>query len=208
MSRRETGDSRRAHIIAAAIEVLAREGPGEATTRKIAAAAGVNQAMISYYFGGKDELLYAVLDEMMRLTADIARAALPTSPTLREALTGALTAFWRHVEAAPELQVMQVELTLYALRRPDAAWVARRQYEGYRAVVAELIREALATTGEASATSPDALARFIIGGLDGLILQFVSDRDSERAEGDLRRLITATAALLTTATPDTPTPAC
>ena len=41
----------------------------------------------------------------------------------------------------------------------------------------------------------DALARFIVGGLDGLILQFVSDQDIARAHRDLESLIAAVIAL-------------
>ncbi len=195
MARSEASEERRAVIIAAAVRVLAREGITETTTRKIAAEAGANQAMISYYFGGKDELLYAVLQEMMRRTGEIARASLPTPQRFGEALAGAVEAFWAHVEQAPELQVMQYELTLYALRHPESAWLAQRQYAGYCAIVADLIHEVSMATGEPTAEPPDALARFIVGGLDGLILQFISDHDVARAHGDLRRLIAAALAL-------------
>jgi len=61
VSRASTVDQRRAAILEAAIEVLASDGIAETTTRKIAARAGVNQAMLRYYFGSKDELLFAVL---------------------------------------------------------------------------------------------------------------------------------------------------
>ncbi len=195
MTRAEVTEERRAAIIAAAVRVLAREGITETTTRKIAAEAGANQAMIGYYFGGKDELLNAVLQEMMRRTGEIAGAELPARQEFGEALAGAVEAFWRHVEQSPELQVMQYELTLYALRHPASAWLARSQYEGYCAIVAGLIRQVGAATGASLAESPDALARFIVGGLDGLILQFISDRDVARARGDLRRVVAAALAL-------------
>ncbi|HEY8323405.1 MAG: TetR/AcrR family transcriptional regulator [Ktedonobacterales bacterium] len=192
---RKASQERRAAIIDAAAQALARDGITETTTRKIAAAAGVNQAMIGYYFGGKDELLYAVLQEMMRRTAEIANASLPNGVGFAEALTLAMEAFWRHVEEAPELQVMQYELTLYALRRPQSAWLARSQYEGYCAIVARLIAEAPVAHGESLAETPEALARFLVGGLDGMILQFISDQNGQRAHDDLRRLIAATLAL-------------
>lgn len=192
---REASEERRAAIIEAAAGVLAREGITETTTRKIAAAAHVNQAMIGYYFGGKDELLYAVLQEMMRRTAEIASAALPSAADFDMAMAQAVEAFWRHVEESPELQIMQYELTLYALRRPESAWLARSQYEGYCAIVARMIAEVSAAHGERLAETPEALARFLVGGLDGMILQFVSDQNAQRARDDLRRLIAATLAL-------------
>ena len=204
MTRAVASEERRAAIIAAAVRVLAREGITETTTRKIAAEADANQAMIAYYFGGKDELLYAVLQEMMRRTSEIAGAALPERLGFAETLAGAVEAFWSHVEQAPELQIMQYELTLYALRRPESSWLARRQYTGYCGVVAELIGAVCEASGEHPAQPLDALARFIVAGLDGLILQFVSDRDSARARDDLRRLVAATLALAQTPTEPTP----
>lgn len=191
----EATSERRAELLAAAIRVLAREGLAETTTRKIAAEAGINQATLLYYFGSKDDLLFAVLQEMMRATQEIALQTMPEATDLREAVAGAISAFWGHVEAAPELQIMQYELTLYALRNPDAAWLAKQQYSGYSAVVETLLREAYAAAGHTPVMPFAALARFIVGGLDGIILQFVSDRDAARARGDVEYLIGAVIAL-------------
>lgn len=191
----ETTSERRAELLAAAIRVLAREGLAEASTRKIATEAGINQATLLYYFGSKDGLLLAVLQEMMRTTQEIALQAMPAATDLREAVAGAIRAFWAYVEATPELQIMQYELTLYALRAPQAAWLAKQQYSGYSAVVETLLRETYAAMERAPAIPFAALARFIVGGLDGIILQFVSNRDTARARSDIEYLIGATIAL-------------
>ncbi len=194
-------DARRADILAAAIRVLAREGVAETTTRMIAAEARVNQATLRYYFGSKDDLLLAVLQEMMRRTQEVVAAAAPLTPALaapgglRAAIAESITAFWAHVEAEPELQQMQQELTHYALRHPESACLSREQYGGYTAVVETIFREAFALAGQTSATPFDALARFVIAGIDGLILQYLSDRDTVRAQRDLACLIAATIAL-------------
>jgi AcrR family transcriptional regulator len=199
-----SGD-RQAEILAAAIRVLAREGIAQATTRRLAAEAGINQATLLYYVGSKDALLLAVLREMMRLTSEIALAAASTGLSPREAIRQSVIAFWEHVEAAPELQIMQYELTLYALRNPESAWLAREQYDGYRAVVEGRLREAYASAGATCAIPFDVLARVIVAGLDGLILQFISDRTTARARRDLEALIAAVIALAEGATrwPDT-----
>lgn len=197
MSRTRSGDERRARILEAAIAVLARDGIGETTTRKIAAEAGVNQAMLRYYFGSKDDLLFAVLQEMMRQTREIVRQATPRGRTLREMVREGLLGFWEQFEARPELQVMQYELTLYALRNPASTWLARQQYDGYCAVVEMLCEEAFAAAGGSSALPLVELARFIVGGLDGLILQFISDPNPARARRDLDILVNAVIALAT-----------
>ncbi|MGZ3678997.1 MAG: TetR/AcrR family transcriptional regulator [Ktedonobacterales bacterium] len=201
----EIASERRAELLAAAIRVLAREGLAETTTRKIAAEAGINQATLLYYFGSKDDLLFAVLQEMMLATQEVALRGVPQTTDLREAVAGAIRAFWRQVEATPELQIMQYELTLYALRNPDAAWLAKEQYAGYCVVVETLLRETYAAAGQTSAIPFDALARFIVGGLDGIILQFVSDRDPARARGDVEYLVQSVIALAEGAAP-TPGP--
>ena len=195
MSRASTVDERRARIIEAAISVLAREGIAETTTRKIAAQAEVNQAMLRYYFGSKDELLFAVLQEMMQMTRDVVEQATPGGRTLREMLLEGVMGFWEHFETHAELQVMQYELTLYALRNPASAWLARQQYDGYCAVVETLLENGLAFTGQSSVLPVTELARFIISSIDGLILQFISNRDSARARRDLANLIDAAIAL-------------
>lgn len=189
------GSDRRTEILEAAIRVLARDGLAQASTRKLAAEAGINQATLLYHVGSKDELLLAVLREMMRQTREIAVAAAEEDLPLREAIANSLRAFWHHVEAAPELQVMQYELTLYALRNPEAAWLAREQYRGYCEVVEGVLRAACERQGVTGAIPLDALARFIVGGLDGLILQFVSDQNTARARCDLELLIAAVIAL-------------
>jgi len=189
------GSDRRTEILEAAIRVLARDGLAQASTRKLAAEAGINQATLLYHVGSKDELLLAVLREMMRQTREIAVAAAEEDLPLREAIANSLRAFWHHVEATPELQVMQYELTLYALRNPEAAWLAREQYRGYCEVVEGVLHEACERQGVTGAIPLDALARFIVGGLDGLILQFVSDQNTTRARCDLESLIAAVIAL-------------
>ncbi|HET8840102.1 MAG TPA: TetR/AcrR family transcriptional regulator [Ktedonobacteraceae bacterium] len=195
MSRASTIDARRARILDAALEVLASEGISETTTRKIAARAEVNQAMLRYYFGSKDDLLFAVLQEMMHITREVVQQAIPEGKTLRETLLEGLMGFWKHVEARPDLQIMQYELTLYALRSPTSAWMAQQQYDGYCAVVEMLLEEGFATLGECSVMAFPELARFVVGGMDGLILQFISNRNITRARLDLAHLVDAVIAL-------------
>jgi AcrR family transcriptional regulator len=201
MTHASAAEVRRTAILAAAIHVLSSEGINDTTTRKIAAAAGINQATLLYHVGTKDELLLAVLREMMRLTGEVARRVLTAGLSPRAAIRHSITAFWQQVEATPELQVMQYELTLYALRHGGSAWLAREQYAGYGAVVEELLCETFTAAGARCALPFPALARFIVGGLDGLILQFISDRDSVRARRDLETLIAAVIALAEGAAP-------
>jgi TetR/AcrR family transcriptional regulator len=57
----------RENIIAAAIPLFAAKGLNGVSVRELAAAAGVNLSMISYYFGGKEGLYAAVLSEQFAI---------------------------------------------------------------------------------------------------------------------------------------------
>jgi TetR/AcrR family transcriptional regulator len=57
-------DDSRSAILQAATAEFAREGEAGARTDAIAKAAGVNKALLHYYFGTKDALYGAVLDEV------------------------------------------------------------------------------------------------------------------------------------------------
>jgi AcrR family transcriptional regulator len=59
-------DGKRDEIILKTQKLLMTfDDPNEATTRAIAENAGINQAMVNYYFGSKDELLKAAIHKMM-----------------------------------------------------------------------------------------------------------------------------------------------
>ena len=196
MVRTSTIDERRTNILEAAIVVLARDGIAETTTRKIAAEAEVNQAMLRYYYGSKDDLLFAVLQEMMRQTREVVQQATLHGQDLRTMLQSGLLGFWEQFEGRPALQILQYELTLYALRNPTSAWLAQQQYDGYCAVVEILFAEALASSDEKSAVPLPELARFVVAGIDGFILQFISAPDPARARRDLVHLVNAVVALV------------
>jgi AcrR family transcriptional regulator len=60
--RRARGDDTRVQILAAARDALAENGAAATTTRAIAERAGVQLSLVHYHFGGKQQLLAAVLD--------------------------------------------------------------------------------------------------------------------------------------------------
>ena len=60
--RRARGDETRLQILAAARDALADHGAAGTTTRAIADRAGVQLSLVHYHFGGKQQLLAAVLD--------------------------------------------------------------------------------------------------------------------------------------------------
>src|SRR5580658_7407296 len=59
---RMTGNDRRNQLIEVAIDLFSKKGFGGTTTREIAAAAGVTEAIIFRHFATKQDLYTAILD--------------------------------------------------------------------------------------------------------------------------------------------------
>ncbi len=92
-------DPTRARVLDAAAPVFAEHGYAGASTRTLAAAAGVNIATLAYHFGGKEGLYAAVLDRIYEqlLAVDLSLDELPAE---RRARVHAVVArLWRVASA-------------------------------------------------------------------------------------------------------------
>ena len=78
MAKTSKGDQTRARIIRAARELFAAAAYDRVSVRKIAAAAGVDAALINHYFGGKEKLFYAVVTYTINM--DEVTTMLTTTP--------------------------------------------------------------------------------------------------------------------------------
>lgn len=90
-------------ILAVGREVFALQGYEGATTRQIAAAAGVNVATLAYHFGGKEGLYRAVLDRMYARMLTVALPS-PLAADPRERVRQAVDALWAFA-LAHELEI-------------------------------------------------------------------------------------------------------
>jgi AcrR family transcriptional regulator len=79
--------ARRAQIVAAAIEVIAEKGYGQASFGRIAEQAGLSSTrLISYHFKGKSELVQAVVDTALGDAAVFMRQRMDAATTRRGTL--------------------------------------------------------------------------------------------------------------------------
>jgi TetR/AcrR family transcriptional regulator, regulator of biofilm formation and stress response len=183
-------DVRRVQLVGAARAVLEREGMAGATLRAVAAEAGVPLGTVHYIFASKEQLLRAVLEDVIDEIADAARASAGDATDFPSAMRRTALEVWsRLVEGHAEHQLMQYELTLWALRTPGMADLARRQYGLYVEVLTAIWSEAAARAGFTPAIPADQLARLHLAGVDGLILQYLTLGDAERARADLAALV-------------------
>ena len=91
------GEDTRRRILETALDLFAAQGYEGASTRQIAEGAGVNLPAIQYYFGNKEGLYRAIIDDItadtdrhMAALAERVRAALDAPETPREVLAALL----------------------------------------------------------------------------------------------------------------------
>ena len=84
-------------IIACAEEVFAKKGFAGARTQEIAELAGVNKAMIYYYFGSKEKLLREVLQRVLFELIGLSQEILNKNPPPAEALEQFYRGFFYYV---------------------------------------------------------------------------------------------------------------
>ncbi|MEU4572938.1 TetR family transcriptional regulator [Nonomuraea sp. NPDC023979] len=79
-------EARRSQIIECAIDVLASEGYARASMARIAQRAGISTGVISYHFGGKRQLLEAVVSSVAKVATDLMVPRILAQPTATDML--------------------------------------------------------------------------------------------------------------------------
>jgi AcrR family transcriptional regulator len=178
----------RRRLLQAAAELFAERGVDGASIDAIAERAERTSGAVYDHFGGKDGLLFALLDGWVDDVATVIGAELSTATTLDERL-GVL---WRNVSApvAGDGQwiALEHELWAYASRNPAARDHLARRYRG-------AWRGVLQATGERpdGSTDVDAVGPAVIGLLFGLEMMRRVDPDAvsdEMAIDALRSVVT------------------
>jgi AcrR family transcriptional regulator len=118
---RTDGEASRCRLLQAAVRLFAECGFAKASTRQIAAAAKVNVAAISYYFGDKKGLYRAAFTEPLGSARDdIPLFSDPAMP-LREALHGLYTGFARPLKQDEQVQLC-TRLHMREMIEPTGIW--------------------------------------------------------------------------------------
>jgi TetR/AcrR family transcriptional regulator len=115
VSRQTRGVETRAAILEAAERIFAEAGPAGARTEAIAAAAGVNKALLYYYFKGKNDLYLAVIEDQVKEFHRQAMEVLTAQGSPRVLLLGYVNLHFDFITArrrfAPLFQHIQMMMT-------------------------------------------------------------------------------------------------
>jgi AcrR family transcriptional regulator len=181
---------RRRQLVASARTVMMRDGVARSSLRAIAEEAGIPLGTLQYVFPSKELLLRAVIEDVVEELAALLKEDVELEGGLEGAIRHGVSTFWSGLVAEERnLQLMQYELTTYALRTAGQEDLARWQYEQYCGVVAAWLQEAADNAGETSAVPYTRLARVMVAGIDGLVLQRICDPDASRSREDLDAML-------------------
>ncbi len=187
---RPRSEGKRETILRAAIAVIAAEGVHGATTRKIAAEAGINLGTLHYHFESKEDVLGSVVSYLAALYRGNLEQAFPRPETLRERIGSLMGFIWSEVQQYPQEQIVLYDMLLYAL----TAGRGKAPPPGESPLPA-LYRGALADSTDVQDGSNkadlDQLVGFLFNGFAGLLLHWLAARDDARAEGQLAMLVLA-----------------
>lgn len=155
-------------LIAAASEVFARRGFEGASLEEIAEAAGFTRGAIYKHFEGKEDLFFAVVDQLNEQVIEAFRLIARESATPGDWDISRLADLWRASVSESELFAMGKEHELYVLRNPDARPRAVAHRRKQRELVAGFIDEVAEQSGMTLRLPAATLAGIILAAADGL----------------------------------------
>jgi AcrR family transcriptional regulator len=185
----------RSAIVAAAIRLMAREGVGAASTRRVAAEAGVAQATIHYVFGTKTELYRGVLEAVSENLVKAVQAGLEPQSQWAEQAEGAARAVWEITEADPSTALLLVELTAYALRHDELRDLAEGLYDNYQRLAEDVVGALIAASDRELRIPLEEVARLAVAGLNGVVLSYLVHGHRDRSRRDLENLVASLTAV-------------
>jgi TetR/AcrR family transcriptional regulator len=146
-TQKERADQTRARILDAAISEFSENGLAGARTEQIAEAAGVNKALLYYYFKGKDALYAAALDVVAERVIASSMAALKSKHSAGERLVQFVLNHFDRIHSQRAFQsLMQQELMRLREGESDALpTLVERVFRPMMGRVTELLEEGMRT---------------------------------------------------------------
>lgn len=170
------GRERRERILAGATALFAEEGYGDTSLRDVAERVGVSKSTLLHYYGSKEVLLSAVLNERDRLLES--RDSYARADRAADELRGLPLGAADNTRTAPGLIEVYAVLSCEAVPadHPAHAYFAQRFRDVLEHFTA-LFRAAQADGDLPGHRDPEFEARWLVALWDGLQYQWLYDRD-------------------------------
>lgn len=173
---------RRRQLVEAAARVIAEVGLEDATTRLIAAEAGAPLSSLHYTFKDKGELLAGVYEYLLERSGELLAEQVTEGCGLEAGVRCLTLGFFEDALRNESMMAANYEIFFWSIRRQGISHAAQ-VYAGYRALCVEALRRA--TRGSLPLEAATALAQFLMNATDGVIIQYLSERDAAAARASL-----------------------
>jgi AcrR family transcriptional regulator len=171
-------------IVEAAIREFARKGFSRTTINDIANAASIGKGTVYEYFSNKEEIVHETFRFFMHLMEPDFQAILISKVTAKEKLRQILDGFSHSVnsEYHQELMELMFEFWSEAIKDKGSKGVMFEQmikfYHVYREIFADIIIEGMGDGSFRKDINPRSTAAMIVGTLDGLMVQWILERET------------------------------
>jgi TetR/AcrR family transcriptional regulator, fatty acid metabolism regulator protein len=174
-----TQQKRRDQLVDCMIEVIAERGFARASVGEVARCAGVSKGVVTYHFAAKDDLIRAVIADVIASMAEYLEPRLLAAEPERfpERFIAAYVTAWAGYYRSHARQVLALARIFNAFRdesgRPNPAFGARA---GEVAAIERVLR-AGQDMGRLRSFDPRVMASVIKVAAEDLLTQFVNDPD-------------------------------
>ena len=192
-------EQRRREIIDAARTCFLRNGFHQTTTDEICREAAITPGGLYHYFGSKEEIISAVIEDAAHDTVQNLRSAAEASGDARTAVQALAALFFQWVRDPQLDNVTRLDMEIWAesLRNEKLAGIARESRALRRQWLESLIRGAIQEGVYTNEVDPRGLANLIMSIFDGLRLGRLLWRDDFDVDGALEALVLMTTGRLT-----------
>jgi AcrR family transcriptional regulator len=167
--REQAAAEARTKILAAAADVIVRDGLAQVRMASIARAAGVSAGLLHYHFDTKELLFGEVLRYSHAISAELNQRALTdVGEDPAERLSSFLDRCMPSDEQRAHEWLLWQELDLLCIRDPELARVGADLYDDLYATVGGIVRDGLASGVFHTALDPRLVAETAVALTDGL----------------------------------------
>ena len=192
-------EERRREIIEAARRCFLLNGFHQTTTDEICHEASITPGGLYHYFGSKEEIISAVIEDAAHATVQNLRATAEASGDVRDAVQalGALFFQWIRDPQLDNVTRLDMEIWAETLRNDKLAEITRGSRALRRQWLESLIRGAVHEGVYAKDVDPQGFANLIMSIFDGLRLGRLLWKDDFDLDGALKALVLMTTGRLT-----------
>jgi len=204
----EEVEHRRQEIIEAARRCFLCSGFHQTTTDEICHEAAITPGGLYHYFGSKEEIISAVIEDTARTTVDNLRSTAEASGDVRSAVQALASEFFERARD-PQLDNvtrLDVEIWSESLRNEKLAEITRGSRALWRQWLESLIRQGKSAGPYTEQVDPKGFADLVLAIFDGLRLGRLLWRDDFDLEGALQSLTLMYTGRLTNGTDIGPPP--